>query len=112
GIDLEELAVLGAELQLAGQALVIDVARLGRPAERPGELRLAAGDRAGVADAPEELADVAGVQAEVEVGGLGIAPAALGVERRIGARELELVDAPVGAIGHRKELEAAEVLAA
>src|SRR5205823_291659 len=100
------------ELQFTGEALVIDAARLASPRQRARELRLAAEHRVRITDAPEELARVLGMQAEIELGRLPCSPAALAVERRIGAREPDLVDAPVRAFGHRDELEAAEVLAA
>src|SRR5581483_3035342 len=111
-IDLEELAVLGGEPELAGQARVVDMARLGRPAKGSGELRLAAENRVRVADAAEKFAGIARVQAEVEVGGKATAPAALGVERSVLARKRQLVDPPVRSFGNGEKLETAKLLAA
>ena len=67
GIDLEELAVLGVELEIARETRVIDRGRLAEPAHRAVELRLAAQHHARIADPREELAGVRRFQRELEL---------------------------------------------
>ena len=113
-IDLEELAVLGAELEIAREARIIERHRLAQPANRAGELGLAAEHGIRIADAREELADVGGFERELELarGRRAAAPAAVRAQGRIGIGHRQLLDAPVLAVALRGELHFAELLAA
>ena len=69
GIDLEELAVLGLHLHVAGKARVVDCQRIAVPRERALQPYLAALDEVGIAHALEELAAIGDVELEVGDGG-------------------------------------------
>src|SRR5207244_13424189 len=66
-VDLEELPVLGAELEIAREARIVERHRFALPVHRAGELGLAAEHGVGIADPREELADVGGLERELEL---------------------------------------------
>src|SRR5919201_967410 len=97
GFDLEELAVLGLELELPAQAWIVDEAWITVPVERALQLGLAALHHVGIAHAAEKLARVGGGELEVEAAARRCAasPQAARLERRVGIGHHELLDAPV-----------------
>src|SRR5439155_8654783 len=110
--DLEELAVLGLHLHVAGQARVVDCQRIAVPRERALQPRAATLDEVGIAHALEELAAIGCSELEVRRRARRAAgtPNAFSGQRCFGTFPRQLLEPPIFPCGLRHDLDAAELL--
>ncbi len=115
GIELEELPASGVDVELALERRIVEVLRAARPRKLAAQLAGRAAHRVRKSEAREIASGVANVELDVEIGLLHaarVAPPSVGGHRPVVVGDGELLDAPVGGVRLRDELELADVVVA